>query len=193
MHLIHPSAPEFGMARYSWGLLAGALLVAAPLLAPAATAQQAQAPKIGFIDSRVVLRETPGYAQAESLFTRDVESYRVEVQKLQASLDSAAQDFERSSLVLSPTARDTRRKELEQQQGQLERRASELQQRAAARERELLSPLQQRVNAAIESLRAGGSYMAIFDVSAPGAGILAIDKSLDLTQRVIELVKTASR
>jgi hypothetical protein len=35
--------------------------------------------------------------------------------------------------------------------------------------------------------------MAIFDVSAPGAGILAIDKSLDLTQRVIELVKTASR
>lgn len=179
------------MARFSWGLTAGLLLALAPVLAPAAAAQQGPAPKIGFIDSRVVLRETPGYAQAESLFARDVEGYRVEVQRLQASLDSAAQDFERSSLVLSPTARDTRRKELETQQTQLERRAAELQQRAAARERELLSPLQQRVNAAIESVRAGGSYMAILDVGAPGAGILAIDKSLDLTQRVIELVKAA--
>ena len=179
------------MVRFSWGLAAGMALVAAPFLALPAAAQQGQAARIGFLDSRVVLRETPGYAQAESLFTRDVESYRLEVQKLQATLDSAAQDFERSSLVLSPTARDARRKELEQQQTQLERRAAELQQRAAARERELLSPLQQRVNAAIESLRAGGGYMAIFDVSAPGAGILAIDKSLDLTQRVIEHVKAA--
>ena len=181
------------MARFSWGLVAGALLAAAPLTAPAAQAQQGQAPKIGFVDSRVVLRETPGYAQAESLYTRDFEGYRVEVQKLQASLDSAAQDFERSSLVLSPSARDARRKELQDQQAQLERRAAELQQRAAARERELLSPLQQRVTAAIEMIRSGGGYMAIFDVGAPGAGILAIDKSLDLTQRVIEQVKSASR
>lgn len=179
------------MARFSRGLVIGALLATAPALAPSAGAQQGQGARIAFLDSRVVLRETPGYAQAESLFTRDVEGYRLEVQRLQATLDSAAQDFERSSLILSPTARDTRRKELEQQQTQMERRAAELQQRAAARERELLSPIQQRVNAAIESLRAGGGYMAIFDVSAPGAGILAIDKSLDLTQRVIEHVKAA--
>ncbi|MGH7585332.1 MAG: OmpH family outer membrane protein [Gemmatimonadales bacterium] len=177
------------MSRFLRGLTAGALLVAAPVLAQSAGAQQGQAPRIGFIDSRVVLRETPGYAQAESLFTRDVEGYRVEVQRLQASLDSAAQDFERSSLVLSPSARDTRRRELQTQQEQLERRAQELQQRAAARERELIGPIQQRVAAAIEQVRQVNGFMAVFDLTAPG--LHAIDKSLDVTPRVIERLKTA--
>ena len=44
------------MSRFLRGLTAGALLVAAPVLAQSAGAQQGQAPKIGFIDSRVVLR-----------------------------------------------------------------------------------------------------------------------------------------
>jgi len=60
MHLIHPSAPEFGMARYSWGLVAGALLAAAPLLAPAASAQQAPAESAAITidrDSRLFLNQ----------------------------------------------------------------------------------------------------------------------------------------
>jgi outer membrane protein len=173
------------------------LLAAAPLAAqqrPAARpttpapapADQGPAPsKIGFVNIQAILKQTPGYAKAESTFAKELEGYRTEVQKLQASLDSAAQDFDQQSVALSPTSRQAKRKELEAQQEKLQQRTQELQQKAAQRERELLEPIQQRINSVIEGLRAAGSYAIIFDVSAPGNGIVTGDKSLDLTQRVL--------
>ena len=50
-----------------------------------------------------------------------------------------------------------------------------------ARERELLDPIQTKVNSVIEGVRAAGNYAMIFDVSAPNSGIVTADKSLDLT------------
>ena len=104
---------------------------------------------LGFVDSRLILQSTPGYQAADSQFTRELASWRAEIQRLQASLDSAARDFEQSSVVLSPSARDSKRQELMSQQATLEQRASELEGRATTRQRELLDPIEQRVNAAI--------------------------------------------
>jgi Skp family chaperone for outer membrane proteins len=160
-------------------------------VAPAAAQQQAGV-KIAYVNSQAILKQTPGYAQAESTFAKELESYRGEVQKLQAGLDSAAQDFEQQSVALSPTSRQAKRKELEAQQEKLQQRTQELQQRASARERELLEPIQTKVNTVIEGLRASGNYAMIFDVSAPNSGIVTADKSLDLTARVIQQLKTGT-
>ena len=46
--------------------------------------------------------------------------------------------------------------------------------------------------AVIEGVRAAGNYAIIFDVSAPNNGIVTADKSLDLTQRVIQQLKAGS-
>jgi outer membrane protein len=182
-------------------------LVAALAVAPAA-AQQKPAPKtsqqpkpapdadaaggrIGFVNIQAILKASPGYAKAESTFSKELEGYRSEVQKLQAGLDSAAQDFEAQSAVLSPTQRTQRRKDLEGQQEKLQQRTQELQQKAASRERELLDPIQTRVNSVIEGIRAAGNYAIIFDVSAPGNGIVTGDKSLDLTQRVLQQLQAS--
>jgi len=161
------------------------------LVAPAA-AQQSGGAKLGYVNTQLILRQTPGYAQAESTFSKELELYRVEVQKLQASLDSAASDFEQQSVLLSPTQRATKRKDLEAQQQKLEQRTQELQQKAAGRERELLEPIQTKVNSVIEGVRAAGNYAVIFDVSAPNSGIVTADKSLDLTQRVIQQLKSGT-
>ena len=53
------------------------------------------------------------------------------------------------------------------------------------RQRELLEPIQSRVTAVIEGIRAEGNFAIIFDITAPGSGIVTADKSLDLTDRVI--------
>ena len=98
------------------------------------------ASKIAYVNTQAILKQTPGYAKAESTFTKELETYRVEVQKLQATLDSAASDFDQQSVMLSPTQRAAKRKELQTQQQKLEQRTQELQQRAATRERELLDP-----------------------------------------------------
>ncbi|HEU5169749.1 MAG TPA: OmpH family outer membrane protein [Gemmatimonadales bacterium] len=184
------------------GLAVALALAAAPAVAqqrpagrtppPAAAAADQPGPtKIGFVNIQAILKQTPGYAKAESTFAKELDGYRTEVQKLQASLDSAAQDFEQQSVALSPTSRQTKRKELEAQQEKLQQRTQELQQRAAARERELLEPIQQRINSVIEGIRAAGSYAIIFDVSAPGNGIVTGDKSLDLTQRVLQQLQAS--
>ena len=60
------------------------------------------------------------------------------------------------SVMLSPTQRAAKRKDLEGQQQKLEQRTQELQQRAATRERELLEPIQSKVNSVIEGVRAVG-------------------------------------
>ena len=155
-------------------------------------AQQGGNPKIAYVNTQAILKSTPGYVTAESTFTKELATYRVEVQKLQASLDSAASDFDQQSVMLSPTQRAAKRKDLQAQQQKLEQRTQELQQKAATRERELLDPIQTKVNSVIEGVRAAGNYAMIFDVSAPNNGIVTADKSLDLTQRVIQQLKAGS-
>src|SRR3954464_289370 len=155
-------------------------------------AQQGGNPKIAFVNTQAILKQTPGYVKAESTFTKELATYRVEVQKLQASLDSSASDFDQQSVMLSPTQRAAKRKDLQAQQQKLEQRTQELQQQAATRERELLDPIQTKVNSVIEGVRAAGNYAMIFDVSAPNNGIVTADKSLDLTQRVIQQLKAGS-
>jgi outer membrane protein len=170
----------------------GAWITSFTLLgAGAATAQQGGG-KVAYVNTQAILKQTPGYAQAESTFTREIETFRVEVQKLQAILDSSASDFEQKSVMLSPTQREAKRKDLTGQQQKLEQRTQELQQKAATRERELLEPIQTKVNSVIEGVRAAGNYAVIFDVSAPNSGIVTADKSLDLTQRVIQQLKSGS-
>jgi outer membrane protein len=168
-----------------------ATLLACVCAVPAA-AQQAGAGKLAYVNTQTILKSTPGYAQAESTFTKELQTYRGEVQKLQSSLDSAASDFEQQSVMLSPTQRAAKRKDLEAQQQKLEQRTQELQQRAASRERELLDPIQTKVNSVIEGMRASGNYAMIFDVSAPNSGIVTADKSLDLTDKVIQQLKSGS-
>ena len=83
-------------------LSAGAALPAVAQATPAGT-------RIAFVNSQKVLRETPGYAQAETTFTKELAGFRTEVQQLQAKLDSAAADFQQQGTLLSPSAREAAR------------------------------------------------------------------------------------
>lgn len=158
-----------------------ALIPGAPLAA--------QGQKIAYIDSRQVLAAMPGYAQAESTYNKEVEGYRQEVESMQGALDSAAADFDQQSVMLSPTARASKRKDLEGQRDKLEKRAAELRDKAVTRERELLEPMHNRVNQVLDGVRAEGNYSMIFDVSANSGIIVSADKSLDLTSKVVERLK----
>src|ERR671916_2787804 len=134
----------------------GVSVIAVSLAGPPLLGAQQGASKIAYVNTQAILKQTPGYVKAESTFAKELASYRVEVQKLQASLDSAASDFDQSSVMLSPTQRAAKRKDLQAQQQKLEQRTQELQQKAASRERELLDPIQSKVNSVIEGVRAAG-------------------------------------
>jgi outer membrane protein len=155
-----------------------------------AAAQSTPSVKIGFINSRQILQQTPGYAAAESTFDREVKGYRDEVQKLQRQLDSSIQALDQQSIALSPAARQAKQKDLQGQQQRLGQRSEELQQRAQQREQELMAPIQARINAVIQGLRAEGNYAAIFDGDAQGGTIVAADPALNLTAKVLLRLRT---
>ncbi len=174
-----------GVTVLVWLGLAGGAQAAAQG-SPSSSAASA---KIAFIRSREILQHTPGYAAAESTFNKDVQGYRAEVQKLQQQLDSAVQAFDQQSIALSPTVKQARQKDLQGMQQRLEQRRDELQDKAQQRERDLLAPIQNRVNAVVQGIRAEGNYAVIFDADAPGSNIVAADPGLDLTSKVLQRIK----
>jgi Skp family chaperone for outer membrane proteins len=172
---------ERKMAR--WGLAALALVVVAGV---AALPAPQQGPGFAYVSTEVVLRQTPGFAAAESTFTAEMEGYQTEVEALQQTFDSAVTAFNQQSIVLSPTARQERQDELRQLQQQLEQRTNQLQTQAAQRQQELVGPLEERIQAVIDGYRAERGISLVFDVSAPGSNIISADPALDITPAIVQ-------
>lgn len=172
------------MAR--WALPALVVLVVAGL---AAAPQQQTSVRIAFVNSQTVLQQTPGYAAAESTYNKEFEGFQAEMQRLRQRLDSTVAAYQQSSVGLSTAQRQAKETEIRRLQQQVEQRANELRQRADERNRELVQPLEDRVKAVIEGVRAERNISIMFDVAAPGNGIIAADQSLDMTTLVIQRLK----
>lgn len=173
------------MARW-----APAALIVIVLVGIAATANQQQsAHRMALVNVSVVMEQTPGYSEARDSFQLERQQYQNEVERLQAQLDSTIREYDQQQVVLSPTAREEKMAQIRQLQQRLSQRAQELQIRAQERERELVAPLEDRVQAVIEGLRAERNLSVIFDVSAPGSGIIAADRTLDLTATVVQRLR----
>jgi Skp family chaperone for outer membrane proteins len=160
-------------------------------LLPGRVEGQAQPGRVAYVAIQAVMQRTPGYAQAESTWTREFEGYQREMTQLQARMDSASAAFDQQAVMLSASAREAERKKLQDQATALNTRVNELRQRASERQRELLDPIEERVMAVIEGLRAEGNFAIVFDVSNQYSTIVAADKSLDLTPRAIERLTNA--
>lgn len=179
------------MTRAVLSRLTLTLLTLTVAVASSATAQANGACKVAYVAAQPVLAQTPGYAAAESIWTKEFDGYKTEIAKLTDSMNKDAAKFEESSAMLSPTNREAGRKKLEAQQAALEARQQELSQRAQGRRQELLDPIEQRVTAVIEGLRAENNITMIFDVSTQGSNILTADKACDLTQKVVDRLKAS--
>lgn len=187
------------MKGLSWksGLLA--LLVVGGGFAPAAaqargTTQpvaQQQAPRFAFINSQRILAQAPGAAEAQRAFEQDMARYRSEIDNLGRELERLQGEFERQQGTLSPTVRQQRQQEMQQKFQSYQQRVGELEQTAQRRQAELVEPIMKRISEVIEQIRTEGGYAMIFDASA--GSLITADPALDLTDRVLARLRTASR
>jgi outer membrane protein len=171
------------MTRIALGAVAVLAVVGVAAMPAAPVAQDSG--RIGIVATEIILRQTPGYAQAESTFTADLASWRQEVEVLQQQLDSAITAFDQQAVVLSASARQEKEQELRSLQQRYQTRASELQQRAEERRSELVGPLEERIQTVVDGLRAERNLLVIFDVSSPGNTIISADPVIDLTTTVV--------
>src|SRR5262245_9787405 len=178
------------MARWNVGGVAFLLLMALPALGSAQAAATTQSPmRLGWINLQLILQQTPGYSQAESTFAKEMQSFQAEVQKLQGQFDSTLSAYEQQSIVLSPSAKQSKEAEIRQLQQRMETRRQELSQRAQQRERELVGPIEERVKGVIDGIRAERNIAVIFDASAQGSNIIAADRTLDLTPVIVQRLR----
>jgi outer membrane protein len=164
------------MSRSTFAGMLLALAVAVP-----ASAQSA--PKIGYINSQMILEQAPGAAEAAQQFDRDMARYRAEVEQLGTELEGLIQQYQQQQLTLSPEAKSNREEEIRLKQNQYNQRLQELDQQAGLRQQELVQPIMDQITSVIETIRAEGNYALIFDVAAQS--IVAADTTLDLTEEVI--------
>ena len=161
-----------------------AALVVIVVVGVAATARQA-GQAVGIVNLQVIMRQTPGYQEALVTFEAEFKAAQDDLEAMWQQRDSLLAAYERASIVLTPTGRQEKQTEIQQLEARLEQRAQDLQNRQAERQRELVSPLEQRVQAVIEGIRAERNLGIIFDV-ATMQGIAAVDPQLDLTPIVVQ-------
>jgi len=157
-------------------------MAAALVLLSAGTAQ-AQAARVGYVNSSQVLAEYEPAQEARQGLEAAQQEAQSELQLLDRGLRAAFDEYQQQAMTMTPEARQAREQELANQQQALQSRTQELDIQFQERQAELLQPIMERVTAVIEEIRVEGGYALILDSASQA--ILAGDPALDLTQEVL--------
>ena len=162
--------------------------VALALLTALSLPVRAQGVKVAYVQTSVLLDQAPGRAEAEAQFDKETGGYREQIKRMSDSLNAMVADFQKRQATLTPAARETQGKGLQAKEQEYQRRTQELEQKAQGRQSELVQPILDKVKAAIEEVRVEGGYAMIFNADQ-GSPIVAVDKSLNVTDRVLSNLK----
>ena len=162
--------------------------VALTLLTVMALPAHAQGAKVAYVQTSLLLDQAPGRAEAEAQFEKETGTYRDQIKRMSDSLDALIAGFQKRQASLTATTRDAQAKDIQSKQAEYQRRTQELEQKAQGRQNELVQPILDKVKAAIEEVRVEGGYAMIFNADQ-GSPIVAVDKTLNVTDRVLSKLK----
>jgi outer membrane protein len=154
------------------------------LSARTASAQQ----KFAFVDSRVIVERAPGAISAQAALQKESADMQARVKTWQDSLQAMITAYQAAEKSLSDAQKQTRQKAIQDRQADYAKRAEELDQQMQVRQQELSQPVMAQIRETLEDIRKEEGYTFIFDVAASGV-IVAADKNLDLTEKVIGRLK----
>ncbi len=164
------------------------------LCAVAAGSAAAQAvPKFGYVNSAAILSQAPGRAEAEAQFNSEVKAYQAQLQRMSDSLQLLAATFDKEAPKLDSATRETRAKSIRGKESDYQTRAQQLDQQMQSRQAELVRPLMEQLQKIIEQVRSEDNYAMIFDVGSQTSVIVAADKNLDITDKVMARLRAAPK
>ena len=158
------------------------------VLSGRAAAQQ----KIAYIQSSVLLDQAPGRASAESLFTRESIPVQAQIKRMSDSLQTMVAAFEKRASTLTAAQRDAQGKEIQGKEAAYQARARDLEAKQNQRQNELVAPILDRIKLAIEDVRVEGGYSFIFNGDGQGSPLVAFDRNLNVTDRVLAKLRTSA-
>ncbi len=139
-------------------LSAGSLLFAVILLALAVVGPsgnaRAQSLSVGFTDHEIILINMPQYQEIQQQLQTDFDASQEELQALYADYQDKLERYQRQQSLLSEDRRVEREQELVQLQEQIQTEAQSQDQQLAARQAELMQPLLEQIQDAINEVAA---------------------------------------
>ena len=157
--------------------------------AATAAAQQPSA-RIVYVNPQALFENAPGRAEAEATFRKEAENYRAELNKLNESLNQLVSDYQKSETKLTAADKERRQRAIQAKEDTLRSRQAELEQTASRRQNELMAPIMEQVRKLLEDIRSEDGYAMILSSEPGSSPILAADKNLDITERVVARLRT---
>lgn len=172
--------------------LLGALVLPAATGVATAQAPTQAPPKFAFVDSRVILQRAPGSAAIQAQITKERSDAQASVTKMQDSLRAMYDAYLKEQPTLSAAQKETREKALQQKNADFDQRVSQMDQDMQKRQYDLIQPMMAQIREVLDAIRNEEHYTFIFDVGNDPGLIVAADKNLDITERVISRLKPVS-
>ena len=168
------------------------VLVAAMLAVAGDTAAAQAALRVAYVNPQALFDNAPGRAEAEAAFKKETEGYRTELTRRSDALTQLVSAYQKEEAKLAPADKDRRQRAIAAKEDSLRGRQQQLEQQAAQRQSELMAPIMETVRKVLEDIRAEDGYAIIFSSEPGSSPILAADKNLDITERVVARLKTVS-
>lgn len=151
-----------------------------------------QAPKFAFVDSRIILQRAPGSAAIQAQITKERADAQASVTKMQDSLRAMYDAYLKEQPTMTAAQKEQREKTLQQRNADFDQRVGQLDQDMQKRQYDLIQPMMAQIREVLDAIRNEESYTFIFDVGNDPGLIVAADKNLDITERVISRLKPVS-
>lgn len=130
--------------------------------------------KIAYINTQEVFSQMPELSEVESKFATRQEKIRKDLQDMEGEYQRKLAEFQKDTTTVTQSMLESRRKELDQIQERYEKYAQDSQKELAEYQQELVAPLQQKLQKAIQKIGADKGYTYIIEAGvllyvAPGA------------------------
>lgn len=175
------------MAHWFKLALLGALVL--PVATEIVAAQATAAPKFAYVDSRTILQRAPGSAAIQAQITKERQDAQASVAKLQDSLRVMYDTYLKEKGTLTTAQQQQREQALQQKNADFDQRVGQLDQDMQKRQFDLIQPMMAQIREVLDAIRLEESYTFIFDVGNDPGLIVAADKNLDITEKVIGRLK----
>ena len=153
-------------------------------------AVQLNAQRVGFLDTEKILASIPEYNSAKSQLESLEKGYRTKVENEFAAIENLYNAYQANKGTMSQVVRAQKENEIISK----EEAAKKLQESyfgengiMQKKSQELLSPIKERVQAAIERVAKSGGYMMIVDIASQ-SGVIYTNSQYDLSQEVIKVL-----
>ena len=139
-------------------------LTLAVVLMMGATSTFAQ--KFGRINSEEIIAVMPETKEMQTNMQAYVKNLQDEMEALQVEYNNKLQDFQKNYETLSEAVRDMKSKDLESIANRIREFEQVAREDIQKKQYELLTPIYEKVNNAIEKVSKAGGYLAVFNIAA---------------------------